>query len=492
MNQSTSELAQRRDPSIFQSPLVIGIVAISLMTAVIIAFGSSAFPRNTLRGLAQGQIEDIDRFASVIHYGTAEITGSGARERLVSAVDTPSFDALMKRGLFGADAQRLDLYSITGEPLYATNGDAPVLQGSMLEAFADAVNNRPASIHMEPDAAQARLGVKANLLQTYKLIWDQPPGNGLSARALMVAVVTTNVGRDLGVAYRSVWLIAGVFNAGMVFVLLVLHWASGRAQRRLEQANQALAVQNQAVRESRERMVHAADSTKRAIAEELHGTVQSKLFAIWMRLTQFRDSIEFDNPEQGNQLDRIAVELDKIRDDDIRGISHRLHPSIVRVGAAVGLRSLRSFYDPMVSVKLEINEAAALMEPAGTSLIPENLRLGVYRVAELALGNVAKHAHATSCTVSWAYDEIKQNFVLTIVDDGIGFDVSAVHDDGIGMVNIADYADAMNAILEIESRPGNGTRLTLSIPFETPTAGQHVSSQFEQPVLEPGQELLAA
>jgi hypothetical protein len=90
----------------------------------------------------------------------------------------------------------------------------------------------------------------------------------------MVAAVTTNVGRDLAIAHKSVWIIAGVFNAGMILVLLVLHWASGRAQRRLERANTALAVQNQAVRESRERMVQAADSTKRAIAEELHGTVQ--------------------------------------------------------------------------------------------------------------------------------------------------------------------------------------------------------------------------
>ncbi|MEE8047140.1 MAG: ATP-binding protein [Dehalococcoidia bacterium] len=475
MKQTSSEPATAPNRSIFQTPLVIGLVAITVMTGAIIAFGSSVIPLNTLNGIRQGQIEDLDRFASVIHFGDAEITGPGARDRLNNAIGLESFDSLMKRGLFGANAQRLDLYSLTGEPLYATSGKVPVLQGSMLTAFDNAINNQPGSTHMEPDAALERLGTSANLLQTYKLIWDQPPGNGRSARTLMVAAITTNVGRPLAVAHKSVWIIAGVFNAGMVVVLLVLHWASTRAQRRLEKANRALAVQNLAVRESRERMVQAADSTKRAIAEELHGTVQSKLFAVWMQLTQFRETNAEAIPDQMEELDKITLDLDNIREDDIRGISHRLHPSIVRVGAAVGLRSLRNFYESMIPVDLVIDEAAAQLEPAGTSVIPDNMRLGVYRIAELAMGNVAKHAEATLCSVGWSYDEVDQQLIMTVSDDGKGFDPAQLRQTGLGMVNIGDYADAMNATLEIDSKPGLGTRLKLAIPFVVPDADNSVT-----------------
>jgi two-component system NarL family sensor kinase len=286
----------------------------------------------------------------------------------------------------------------------------------------------------------------------------------------MVAAVTTNVGRDLGIAHKSVWVIAGVFNAGMVIVLLVLHWASARAQTRLQRANEALAVQNIAVRKSRERMVQTADSTKRAIAEELHGTVQSKLFAVWMQLTQFRENNLDAISDQVEDLDKITLDLDNIREDDIRGISHRLHPSIVRVGAAVGLRSLRNFYESMIPVQLEINEAAAQLEPAGSSVVPDNIRLGVYRIAELAMGNVAKHAEATVCSVGWSYDEVDQNLIMTVSDDGKGFDPAEIRQTGLGMVNIGDYADAMDASLEITSQPGMGTKLKLSIPFVPPVA----------------------
>lgn len=488
MNQKAPELVVAQSKSVFQSPLVIGLVAITIMTGVIIAFGSNLLPQNTLRSVSAGQIEDLDRFSSVIHFGDAELTGPGAKERLAIQVHASSFDSLMKRGLFGANAQRLDLYSITGEPLYATSGQPPELQGSALTAFNDAVNNRASSLHMEPDAAFARLGVEANLLQTYKLIWDQPPGTNRPARTLMVAALTTNVGRDLGVAHRSVWLIAGVFNAGMVLVLLVLHWASARAQGRLERANQALAVQNIAVRESRERMVQTADSTKRAIAEELHGTVQSKLFAVWMHLLQFKETLPGLSPEQSDELDKITVDVDNIREEDIRGISHRLHPSIVRVGASAGLRSLRNFYESMVPVELNMNEAAVNLEPAGTSVIPDNLRLGIYRVAELAMGNVAKHSKATNCTVEWIYDEIDQQLVMTVADDGVGFDPAEIREAGLGMVNISDYADAMNARLEIDSRPGHGTKLTLTIPFIPPIPEASLVELSDNAIRDPGEQ----
>ncbi|MDA0596203.1 MAG: hypothetical protein O2921_01080 [Chloroflexi bacterium] len=122
----------------------------------------------------------------------------------------------------------------------------------------------------------------------------------------------------------------------------------------------------------------------------------------------------------------------------------------------------------MIPVEYTSNEAVVNLEPAGTSVIPDNIRLGVYRVAELAMGNVAKHDEATICKVSWDYDEIDQQLVMSISDDGKGFDPATLRQTGLGMVNIGDYADAMSATLEIDSAPGVGTNLKLTIPFEVP------------------------
>ena len=190
---------------------------------------------------------------------------------------------------------------------------------------------------------------------------------------------------------------------------------------------------------------------------------------MWFQLTQFREQNAEAIPDQIEELDKITQDLDDVRENDIRGISHRLHPSIVRVGAGVGLRSLRTFYESATPVVLEVNDAAARLEPTGTSVIPDSVRLGVYRIAAMAMGNVAKHAEATVCTVGWNYDEIDQTLIMTVSDDGKGFDPDQVRQTGLGMVNIGDYADAMNATLEVDSKSGFGTQIKLTIPFEAPT-----------------------
>jgi signal transduction histidine kinase len=86
----------------------------------------------------------------------------------------------------------------------------------------------------------------------------------------------------------------------------------------------------------------------------------------------------------------------------------------------------------------------------------------------LAMGNVAKHAEATLCKVGWNYDEVDQQLILTVTDDGKGFEPDQLRQTGLGMVNIGDYADAMNAKLEITSTPGNGAQLKMLIPFIAP------------------------
>jgi len=105
-------------------------------------------------------------------------------------------------------------------------------------------------------------------------------------------------------------------------------------------------------------------------------------------------------------------------------------------------------------------------------VVPDNVRLGVYRIAELAMGNVAKHANATMCKVGWIYDETSQNLIMSVSDDGKGFDPAKLRQTGLGMVNIGDYADAMNATLDINSSPGGGTQLKLVIPFIAPLTGK--------------------
>jgi signal transduction histidine kinase len=455
-------------PGLLSHPLALGTFVVLLIAASILLAGEELIESNVLGAAGQEQADDLDRFSAVLHLSGLGLNGTGTLERMPDLAGSASFDNAVRRALFGVHAQRLDVFSLNGASIYSTAGDEISLDGEASAAFQDALAGRATTLYIPPSSSSALLGVKADALQTFRVIRSASPDSRQAGEPLMVAALSTDVSGRIDQAYNTILLVVAVFTVGSMLIIGLVHWASVRSRARLEVANRHLADQYEEVRKSRERMVLSADATKRAIAEELHGTVQTKLFASWMKLQQVREKIE--DAETGAELDRLIDEIDAIREDDIRGLSHRLHPSIVRVGALPALRSLGTFYSGMVEVSLDVNAEATALEPPGTSCIPEPIRLAVYRIAELALGNVVKHSGATHCEVGWRFEPTERRLILSVRDDGRGFDPALAPSGGLGMVNISDYADSLGGSVEVDSKPDGGTCVTLTVPFMVESA----------------------
>jgi signal transduction histidine kinase len=95
--------------------------------------------------------------------------------------------------------------------------------------------------------------------------------------------------------------------------------------------------------------------------------------------------------------------------------------------------------------------------------ISEELRLLPYRVTEEALTNVAKHANATQGTVRGRLaDDIIE---VSITDNGVGFETEN-STPGLGIRMIRDYVDAARGTVGMESAPGNGTTITVTLPIK--------------------------
>jgi signal transduction histidine kinase len=88
----------------------------------------------------------------------------------------------------------------------------------------------------------------------------------------------------------------------------------------------------------------------------------------------------------------------------------------------------------------------------------------MWRIAQEAIANVERHAHASHLSVRWEFDG--ETAVLAVADDGDGFAVGATPPDTYGLRGMRERADAIGASLEIDSAPGGGTvvrcRLTSS------------------------------
>src|SRR5205823_5584944 len=86
----------------------------------------------------------------------------------------------------------------------------------------------------------------------------------------------------------------------------------------------------------------------------------------------------------------------------------------------------------------------------------------IYRVVQEALTNIVKYAEARSVAVSLVASD--DAYVLTVVDDGSGFDIDAALETGLGIRGMRERADLVGGRLDVDSRPGAGTTVVLEIP----------------------------
>ena len=344
---------------------------------------------------------------------------------------------------------------------------------------------------VKPESNTAFLGARLNSAIRVQLGSRMDPTGYIELRskkpdaysrhdAEMIALVGSEVSLTIGAArYRTQVIRVGEERVSRMRVDAEKR-AREETRRSLASMNEQLEAQNDIIRQSRERLLTADEAARQAIAEELHGPVQTKLLMIWHALSAVRadmDVEDFDMDRLAESLDKALDQLDRIREDDIRLLSHRLHPSIVRVSALAGLRSLQEFYENTIPVDLDVGEEVQELEPAGASQIPESVRLAVHRVADAALANVIKHAGATEAVIHWHYNDQEQLLELSVTDDGRGFEPDARAPSGLGLLTIRDNVDAIGGNLTVTSFPGEGTGVEVVIPFSAAALEQDSESE---------------
>ncbi len=101
---------------------------------------------------------------------------------------------------------------------------------------------------------------------------------------------------------------------------------------------------------------------------------------------------------------------------------------------------------------------------------PPDVKIGLYRVAQEALNNVAKHSAATSALLRLVCSD--DGVELVVEDDGRGFDVAQVGPDSLGLNIMRERTEAIGAQLEVRTEAGNGTRVMVSwTPVLAPATG---------------------
>jgi signal transduction histidine kinase len=203
------------------------------------------------------------------------------------------------------------------------------------------------------------------------------------------------------------------------------------------------------LRESRARILAAADEERRRIERDLHDGGQQRLVALRIRLELAEEMMSQDPGRAGSMLHRLGDDVDAAL-DELRSLAAGVYPSLL---AARGLP------DAIRTAAIQ-SPLPTTVEVDGADRYPSEIETAAYFCCVEALQNVAKHAPEANTVVI----ALSRNGDLRfeVRDDGPGFSVDEAA--GAGLVNMRDRIAAVGGELEIRSSPGAGTAVVGTIP----------------------------
>ena len=164
---------------------------------------------------------------------------------------------------------------------------------------------------------------------------------------------------------------------------------------------------------------------------------------------------------------RLAIIYDQVSDvaKTTHEISHGLHPTFLKhSGLGVALRALCRRIGTEKSLQVSFIDGT---QPTSTSI---EISVCLYRVAQEALQNVAKHSHAQSVIVE--LNDKSDRISLRIVDDGIGFNMREERMNGLGLISMLERVRLIGGTLRIRSSPNSGTTIEAFVPLATTPSGR--------------------
>jgi signal transduction histidine kinase len=221
-------------------------------------------------------------------------------------------------------------------------------------------------------------------------------------------------------------------------------------------AHAAIAIENARLYE-RGRELGFVEERNR-LARDLHDSVVQKLFGIVLASRSAATLFDRDPPAARGEVGKLA-DLAQEAIQELRSLIFQLRP------AAVESEGLAAALDKHVQVLRRVHRQGIELEVTGKPRVRPGVDDEVFRVAQEALHNALKHAAADRLEVR--LEEGVQRLLLTVRDDGAGFDptAGAHRSRRLGLTSMEERAASLGGSLAIESAPGTGTTIRLEVPL---------------------------
>jgi signal transduction histidine kinase len=206
---------------------------------------------------------------------------------------------------------------------------------------------------------------------------------------------------------------------------------------------------------SRERLVLAREEERRRLRRDLHDGLGPRLAALTLRIETVRERLANDP-----LADELLGDLSTRTEDavvDIRRLVYSLRPpALDDLGLVSALRQASESYGTS-------GPAFILQAPDQLPPLPAAVEVAAYRIAQEAIANVVRHAHARHCVIRLTVTHSSPALTVEISDDGRGLPGGMTT--GIGLHSMRERAEELGGNWSIQTRPDGGTSVRARLPF---------------------------
>jgi signal transduction histidine kinase len=261
---------------------------------------------------------------------------------------------------------------------------------------------------------------------------------------------------------RTLQLFGAIALAMILAVLAGVLWRNMQHVKRLRAQEQALHEQRvndllkqQEIR-SLDAMMQGQERERERIAKDLHDRLGSMLSAIKLQFGALEGRLAQMETQQQEQYQRVFTLLDDAV-GEVRRISHDMvRGTLTQFGLQRALEDLRATIEVPDKLKVELSVFGL------ENRLENKLEIALYRMVQEMVSNALKHARADRISIQVTRSAGSVN--LIVEDNGQGFE-AAVATEGMGMGNLRARAAEFKGVVNVDSKPGRGTSISIDIPL---------------------------
>lgn len=198
------------------------------------------------------------------------------------------------------------------------------------------------------------------------------------------------------------------------------------------------------------------------LARDLHDSAKQQAFAAAAQISAARKLMPKDPGAAETRIEEAERLIDDLR-KELTILIKELRPAALEdKGLASAIRAYADPWSRQNGIELEVNIQHERQ-------LPLDVEQMIFRMIQEALANIARHSQAGSAAIGLAFNKL--DITCTINDDGIGFDPNE-NPSGFGIRSMQERAKSLGSAVTLESTPGNGTRISFTVPLENPSLNE--------------------